>query len=767
MILLLPLVAIAFISSAHSMDVVAITDEKSVKDFSCLNGTTSRYNSIDLPEQVLKSDHIELRVCSSMIMRRNITFTKVNHLTVVGYGSPTIKCYSSPMLIAVEVLNLKLVNLTFDNCVFVLTSPIDFTSIHSAEIKRLFTQHNGSSLCILNVKIETSLGGIVNTPDGNQQNIMQNRYRRFLTSMQIDKVVKPEPLLSMIIHSTATFRHESVLLLSRSNISSCPPGFVYNNSTGCTLSPSQYLGISMCPHNVTNREACWSGGYWIGYNKNEMESEDTLLFGYCPPTFCSSKYHHLLPRIANREDLNLIICSDSHTSTLCGRCKPGFSVYYHSLDFKCKVNKLCKWGWLFFVLSEIVPVSLIFIAIIGFNISFTSGLLNGFIFFCQVVEMFQLTARGFIPLSNTANLLHRIHYLIFLCFNLDTFVLDEISYCIWKGANALDILAFSYVTMVYAFIFIASLIFCINRCTNRCTLRRLPSSQWMKFQSNIIHGLSALLVLFFAHSVRASILLLSPTKIYSKGMKFNKNVVTYDGEIQFLSTQHLPYAIPAIVILLLASMPPILLLVYPLHYKILAALGVAETRYVNIALRPLERIRPFMDSFQGCFKDNCRFFSGLYFVYRFLFLINMINLKLEDTYFYITLQLLVMLILHALCQPYKKRLHNIFDGLLFGNLAMINALTSYNFSIISGKEETPNISVPIWIQIVLVFLPLLVLIVCVLIKCLLLCSSHKHCHSIASMPSVKQFEHGKCNENSSEHDVCLSYGSLDRSASTY
>ena len=72
------------------------------------------------------------------------------------------------------------------------------------------------------------------------------------------------------------------------------------------------------------------------------------------------------------------------------------------------------------------------------------------------------------------------------------------------------------------------------------------------------------------------------------------------------------YAIPAIYFSttkIIAS--PILSLIYQLQYKILTYVGV------KIIFSLLDKLKPL---FQGAFKDEYRFFSGLYFLYRFFLL---------------------------------------------------------------------------------------------------------------------------------------------------
>ena len=161
----------------------------------------------------------------------------------------------------------------------------------------------------------------------------------------------------------------------------------------------------------------------------------------------------------------------------------------------------------------------------------------------------------------------------------------------------------------------------MNKLSTRHCLHQCTSSRRDTIQGGIIHGLSTLLGLCYAKCARASILLIGFSRIQGKGSQHSHYVVFYNGEIPWFSSEHLPYAIPALVMIALVVVsPPMLLLVYPIHYKILGLFKMAELKYVQIVFGPLEKFKPLLDSFQGSFKDKFRFFSGLYYFYRLLIL---------------------------------------------------------------------------------------------------------------------------------------------------
>ena len=502
----------------------------------------------------------------------------------------------------------------------------------------------------------------------------------------------------------------------------CPPGFIQDDgSEGCVCSAGlneSYFGIKHC--NVSGMRAYSQYGYWIGYMENKTENEESLISAYYNPTENFSDptgNGRLLPETADRKDLNAIMCDETRTGFLCSQCKENMTVHYHSQEFACKSNKYCTIGWLFYILSELVPVTIIFIVIIYFNISFTSGLVNGFIFYCQMVEVIQLVSNGFISVSETARIINKVHTFVYLSTTLNLFFLEELSFCLWDNASAMSIAAFSNVTLLYALVLVVLVTVVFRSCSFRCTCRRKSSGYFPlapnpKFQGSIIHGLAAFLILCYAHCGHSSLPLLLSVSVYSKGPTAYQTRVYVQPDIEWLSADHLPFAtLSLLLVFFMLFLPPILLVVYPLHYKVLAFFRIAEFRCVQIVFSPLDKLKPFFDSFQSCFKDKFRFFSGLYFIYRLSMIVIVFSHSAQVSFFFIEVQLVVMLTLHALCQPYKEHLHNVIDTLLFCNLAVINAITYYNVSASIANVTDLNLTVTTWLQTLLIILPLLVVLV--------------------------------------------------------
>lgn len=539
----------------------------------------------------------------------------------------------------------------------------------------------------------------------------------------------------------ATTAFREISLSVEIEMQQCPPGYVMkytDKGTDCMCSAhttTKYFGIQRCD---TIKQIAFIGrGYWARYNDDFNANESTLESGNCPYTYCHTDGKPLstdyeLPNHPSKPELDSLICGSTRTGKVCGRCRHNYSTFFHSISYNCSRNEHCNLGFLLYVLSELLPVTILFLIIILFRIQLTSGALNGFILFVQVIDVMLIDANGYIQTKKGIFAFIKAYRFIYRMFNLEFFTLDELSFCIWQGAATMDVLAVKYITIVYALLLVVVTIVVMKICTVRC-FKLSP-------KGSIIHGLSAFFVICYAQCTNVTLVILTPTKVYGLGFKTLEYAVYYQGDIPYMKGDHLRYAISALFFLVtFVAVPPILLIVYPLCYKIFALLRIEETRFIRLTCRiiPLEKMKPLFDSFQSCFKDNYRFMAGVYFLYR---LAVHVPFVLADTFtkYYVILEieLVFMLTIQATNYVYKKHWHNILDILLFANLAVINAMTLHNYKRAkeTGKDRSYQIEIDVFstIQTFLTYLPLIYVICYIIIQVLL----HK-CDKKAESTEVK------------------------------
>ena len=398
----------------------------------------------------------------------------------------------------------------------------------------------------------------------------------------------------------------------------CPAGFVMDQSQNeCICSTDRYSAI-LC--DTTEFQASIKLGYWAAYVEN-----DTLVTGTCPLAFCgySDKYSNRdsevpIPKDTAHSHLDDFICGPTRSGILCGSCKPGYSAFYHSPQYTCRESKHCKWGWILYILSELVPVTAMFVAVLVFSINFTSGRISGFILFSQLLDFVTVNRNSVVAQPESVSCLTWGYQLIYGVFKMEFFNIEPLAFCLWEGATVLDVLAFRYVTIVYAFLLVLLTLLLLKYRGHVLAGKYIRITT---IKNSVVHGLSAFIILCYAETTKISIYLLISGYVKEEYGRIWSKQVFFNGEIDYFSKGHLPYAMIALFSLVtICIIPPVFLILYPSVNKILAFCKLSDTKTVKRVSKivPISKLKPFLDSFQGCFNDHLRFFAGIYFLYRWI-----------------------------------------------------------------------------------------------------------------------------------------------------
>ena len=205
----------------------------------------------------------------------------------------------------------------------------------------------------------------------------------------------------------------------------CPPGYIFLTDTCHCIPNHYYYGIVHC---LEDKNAVITTGLWAGYLQEKFATADceTSLCDYHNSTI-NSYGEHILP--LNYSFLNDHVCALHRTGALCGSCISDYTTYLHSPSYQCGESTLCQYGPLFYILSEIIPVTGIFLVILFFNINLTSGALYSFIFYSQTVNnhygntLYQLY-------NDPLNYFFNAFKIVYGIFDLEFFEIDQLLFCL-------------------------------------------------------------------------------------------------------------------------------------------------------------------------------------------------------------------------------------------------------------------------------------------------------------------------------------------------
>ena len=367
------------------------------------------------------------------------------------------------------------------------------------------------------------------------------------------------------------------------------------------------------------------------------------------------------------DEVNDHMCENrSHRGgQLCGKCLPGFSPLAYSFDVTC-VN--CTEGnrnlWKFFLIV-FAPITVFYFIVLFFKINATSSYLHGFIMFSQAVSLPAFGRLVLLAINHGKQPRVSVAIKILISFygfwNLDFFRMALPGICL--DMSPLSVRALDYISAVYPF-FLTMLSYILIEMHDRnfkllvfvwkpfrC-LFTLFRRQW-DIRTSVIDAYATFYLLSYFKILSITFDLLIPTPAYDlRNPNNTKYVLYYAGNIEYFGLEHLPYAIPALVMaLLFVVFPTLLLLIYPFRCF----------QYVlnRIHLR-WHILHTFMDSFQGCYKDGTepgtrdyRWFAGLYLLARILLFI-VLSFTLSSIFFpFAIFFLLLLIILVVNVQPHK------------------------------------------------------------------------------------------------------------------
>ena len=483
----------------------------------------------------------------------------------------------------------------------------------------------------------------------------------------------------------------------------CPPGYILDNSTmTCNCSASDYYGLLRCDPNVYIRYGVWMGEC----NSTHIMCTADCPIGYCTfnATYTRPKLQQKLPMSASR--LEAAICSPTRKGTICGSCKEGHSVYYNSWKYECHKNKQCHLGAVYFTLSTIIPLTILFVVITLLDTNFANHW-NGFLLFAQMVRVISLYGNGTIRYTQLQFKILDWTMFAFNIFSLEFFSTEYAAYCIWKGANFMDIQMIKLGSVMFALVLV---FLCVCLFNQRKIMRLFPCL--LRRRYTVMNGICAFFILCYSQCCHACFRVLNFKCLLDSNNNCVKRVLLFSGDMEAFHNPHLKYAIVAVTFLVfIITLPTLLLLVYPLVFKLLGYCRLSESTIVVFIWKiiPIQ----ILDSFQNPFKDEYRFFAGLYLLYRALIMAMTVFVgNLIKYYAVVQLILVTSTVLHAVFQPYRSRMCNIVDLLLFFNLVFINGIAQYTYTVFINTTDrlshTDKVEFYFWtvLEIILLLIPL-------------------------------------------------------------
>ena len=387
------------------------------------------------------------------------------------------------------------------------------------------------------------------------------------------------------------------------------------------------------------------------------------------------------------------------TGQLCGRCKDGYVPPAYSYNLTCVECIDYRYNWVKYMAAAYLPLSMFFIIVIVFRVSVTSGLLDVYILFCQVLSstvlarLFsnnrEINAHPRVTLSMSA--------IASFCgiWNLDFFRLLYPPFCMHPKMTTLHVLILDYAIAVYPLLLIVTSYILVELHDNNF---RLIVWLWKPFhrclvcfrrewniKKSLIDAFCTFLLLSYVKFLSVSFDLLFFVKLFNvRGETLKKRYLFYDGTLEYFGSDHLPFGILALVVFLVFNVVPLVLLcLYPWR---------CFHRCLNRFKIGSRVLNTLMDAFQGCYKDgtsgtrDCRWFAGFYLMIRIALLIIFSTL-FQYSFIMVNVLALLLFYLIAVFRPYKSPSHNAVNQFLIfvGCILCVMVTTSQTVEYIITK----------------------------------------------------------------------------------
>ena len=416
-------------------------------------------------------------------------------------------------------------------------------------------------------------------------------------------------------------------------ISPCHPGFwQYPNSEKCECYNASDIVFCSGSSSTIKR------GYWYG----SVTGKPTVTF--CPDNYCNftccetfNGYYHLSP-VRNNQ------CRLHRSGVACGRCDEGYTLLFDSVE--CIHMKECSIGQKILLLALILLYWTIIIVTVFSLMHFRVGIgyLYAITFYYSVVDIL-LSQNWYhsnapIVIINVMSSIAKItpQFLGQLCFI--------------ANMSGIDQQFIHYIHPVAISLFLVMITVFARR------------SQRLSFfiSKGIIHVICCLLLLSYTSLATTSLLLMRPLIFHN----VNKVYTYISPDVEYFHGRHLVYALVAMIftIAIVIGLPLLLTLEPFMNSK------------VNFV-----KVKPLLDQFQGCYKDDYRCFAGYYMICRLIIITIVIANPSNDFIFqyFLLIACVIMDLIHQIFRPYSNSVLNMFDGAIFHFLVLVSGLPLAEF----------------------------------------------------------------------------------------
>ena len=466
----------------------------------------------------------------------------------------------------------------------------------------------------------------------------------YLTTAHIDPHnLSPHP------RAEGSFFNTSPVILNITLLS-CPQGFTLTGERPvCNCYPALTDNRVEC--DIVNGKGLfsWSGGQWIA-----IDGDGIAYSHYCPFNYCNPKTQQIdLEKDSDAQ------CSFNRAGRLCGGCKENYSLAIGSSRcIRCPNNNNLAL-LIFFAAAGFLLV--LFISV--FNLTVTRGMINGLIFYANILWTYQ--SIFFVEEQEFSTLLVFLKTFI-AWINLDF----GIESCFVNGLTAFwkTVLQFAFPFYIWA---IAGLIIFTakysTKLTNLLANRGLPV-------------LNTLFLLSYMKLLRVVVTTLDFSFFIKYPQGFTSVVWSEDGNLVYFGFPH--------ILLFIAGLGTLCFLWFPYTLLLFFIQWLRKIPYF-VLLKWIMRFNPVYDAYFAPLKHKHQYWFGMLLLARGVPLVTFTSTFTVSQSINLLLLLIIgvlLLFYMALTQPYKSKTVFLLQSFSLVNLTLLSGFALFAYSYPNGPS---------------------------------------------------------------------------------
>ena len=474
----------------------------------------------------------------------------------------------------------------------------------------------------------------------------------------------------------------------------CPVWFDYNSTHDICLCSRSYEGYITCiqEENITILHL----GMAIGYNEtDDIEAWVAYIPYVFPNKLVNSKLEIVLNYTTNESREHLctsINRKTSHQDIFCGKCKDKYGPALYSYGIQCAK---CKWSALpKYLTLQILPISVLYAAVLIFKIDLTRPNIFHYVIFCNVVAtVFRYSTHvtmSYFYSPNPLPVLTKIALTMSGVWSLDFFRFVVPPFCFNEDTKDSSIPFFEFYPVAYLLVvtlFIGVLIKLhsykvrlvlqlwrpVHKLLILCKQNRNP---W----EALSHTYATFFFLYFCKIVAAALVTaMTALAISQHSTKSEKRLtVYYDPTVTYFDARHVTILMTVFLTAAVLITPAVLVLLV-FHTQLFQ-----KFYHAKIGLHWQIKLRVFVHTLQNGYKDGSqgtrdyRPIAGGFFLVLVLLSFALIGILRYTKKHSVNLPwpigcvIFVMLTLtYGTLRPYKKRSSNNMAMIIYGVLAIL------------------------------------------------------------------------------------------------